>query len=383
MHTAQFHWQPEGGWTPALPEAPLTGASGFALAFGMREAITEARRAELRAVVGDLPLVWCTTSGEIAGEGVHDGTIVFTTVRFARAGVRAHQVTLDGTADSRAAGRLLAGRFGASTEAGALRHVLVFSDGLAVNGTGLVAGLADSLPAGVTLTGGLAGDGAQFSQTLVGLGDDLAAGSLVAVGIYGDSVQVGFGSMGGWDAFGPERHVDQSAGNVLHRLDGEPALEVYKRYLGGHAAGLPGSALLFPLAVTAPGAKGAVTRTILAVDEATGSMTFAGDVPEGAKVRLMKANHDRLVDGAEGAAGLCVDAAGKGPDFALLISCVGRKLVMGQRVEEEVEAVAAALGAGTTLTGFYSYGELAPRSLGAACELHNQTMTVTTFREAH
>ena len=112
-------------------------------------------------------------------------------------------------------------------------------------------------------------------------------------------------------------------------------------------------------------------------------MTFAGDVPEGAKVRLMKANHDRLVDGAEGAAGLCVDGAGAGAEFALLISCVGRKLVLGQRVEEEVEAVAAALGKGTTLTGFYSYGELAPRAMGAACELHNQTMTVTTFREAH
>ncbi len=383
MQTAQFHWQPSTGWSPALPTGTTSGSGGFALAFGTREAITAARRAELRVAAGDLPLVWCTTSGEIAGEGVHDGTIVLTTVRFARASVQAHQVTLDGTADSRAAGRLLAGRFAASAAAGALQHVLVFSDGLAVNGTGLVAGLADALPAGVTLTGGLAGDGTQFAQTLVGLGDDLAAGSLVALGIYGESVQIGFGSMGGWDAFGPERHVDQSAGNVLHRLDGEPALEVYKRYLGEHAAGLPGSALLFPLAVTAPGAKGAVTRTILAVDEATGSMTFAGDVPEGAKVRLMKANHDRLVDGAEGAAGLCVDAAGKAPEFALLISCVGRKLVLGQRVEEEVEAVAAALGTGTTLAGFYSYGELAPRAMGAACELHNQTMTVTTFREAH
>jgi hypothetical protein len=382
MQTAQFHWQLASGWTPNLPTAPGAGVQGFALAFGTREAITEDRRAELRAAVGAFPLVWCTTSGEIAGEGVHDGTIVVTTVAFAHASVQAHQVTLDGTADSRAAGRILAARFAARAEAGALRHVLVFSDGLAVNGTGLVAGLADALPAGVTLTGGLAGDGTQFAQTLVGLGDDLAAGSLVAVGIYGESVQVGFGSMGGWDAFGPERHVDQSAGNVLHRLDGEPALDVYKRYLGDHIAGLPGSALLFPLAVTAPGAKGAVTRTILAVDEATGSMTFAGDVPEGAKVRLMKANHDRLVDGAEGAAGLCVDAAGTKPDFALLISCVGRKLVLGQRVEEEVEAVAAVLGAGTTLAGFYSYGELAPRSLGAACELHNQTMTVTTFREA-
>jgi hypothetical protein len=69
------------------------------------------------------------------------------------------------------------------------------------------------------------------------------------------------------------------------------------------------------------------------------------------------------------------------PDLAILISCVGRKLVLKQRVEEEVESVRNVLGARTVLSGFYSYGEIAPFLPSAKCELHNQTMTITTFAE--
>jgi hypothetical protein len=261
-----------------------------------------------------------------------------------------------------------------------LRHVLVFSDGLAVNGTGLASGLAEVLPEGVSVTGGLAGDGAAFSKTVVGLNGVPDDAELAIVGLYGDQLSIGYGSLGGWDAFGPERKVDASAGNVLRVLDGEPALEVYKRYLGEHAAGLPANALRFPLSVAAPGAVGSVTRTILSIDDASGEMTFAGDVPVGSKVRLMMANAERLIDGAEAAAERCLEAQVEKPQFALLVSCVGRKIFLGQRTEEEVEAVSARLG-GIPMTGFYSYGELGPRSKGAACELHNQTMSITTFAE--
>lgn len=381
MRASQVVWQSESGWSGALPAAQAPARS-FALALGCRQALGPERVAEIRAATHAAPLVLCTTAGEIAGERVYDGSVVVTLVEFAHTDVVARRVKLEGNEDSRAAGRTLARSFPARVGASELRHVLVFSDGLKVNGTGLVAGIADALPAGVTITGGLAGDGTRFAETHVGLDAEPDVGSLVGLGLYGESVAIGFGSMGGWDAFGPERRVDRSAGNVLYQLDGEPALEVYKRYLGDHVAGLPGSALLFPLAVTAPGASSAVTRTILAVDEATGSMTFAGDVPEGSRVRLMKANHDKLVDGAEGAAERSRTTGPVSQRFALLVSCVGRKLVLGQRVEEEIEAVASVLGPNTLLAGFYSYGELAPHTLGVACELHNQTMTVTTLGEA-
>src|SRR5208282_5180858 len=155
-----------------------------------------------------------------------------------------------------------------------------------------------------------------------------------------------------------------------------------KQYLGEQAKGLPATGLLFPLSIRTETEKTGVVRTILSVDEKTQSMTFAGDVPEGTYARLMKANFDRLIDGAIGAAKTSYQAIGSSsPDLAILISCVGRKLVLKQRIEEEVEGVREILGERTVLTGFYSYGEISPFTPGANCELHNQTMTITTLSE--
>jgi hypothetical protein len=261
-------------------------------------------------------------------------------------------------------------------------HVFVLSDGLQVNGSELVAGLTGRLPKHVTVTGGLSGDGGRFAETLVFWDSAPAAGRVAALGLYGDRLRVGYGSLGGWDPFGPERMITRSCGNVLYALDGQSALDLYKRYLGESAAGLPATGLLFPLALRTREDQTPVVRTILAVDEGAQSMTFAGDVPEGAYARLMKANFERLIDGAAGAARTSYEAIGwVPPELAILISCVGRKMVLRQRTEEEVEGVRGVLGPGTVLTGFYSYGEISPFNPSARCELHNQTMTVTTLSE--
>jgi hypothetical protein len=126
----------------------------------------------------------------------------------------------------------------------------------------------------------------------------------------------------------------------------------------------------------------ALVRTILAVDERLQSMTFAGDIPEGALARLTKCHVDRLIDGAVDAARASYPAGSAAPELAILISCVGRKLVLKQRVEDEVEGVRSILGEQIAMTGFYSYGEIAPFALGERSELHNQTMTITTFAES-
>jgi hypothetical protein len=258
---------------------------------------------------------------------------------------------------------------------------LVLSDGLHINGSQLVQGLTQALPETVTVTGGLSADGSQFKETLVGFEDRCDSGLVAAVGLYGDAIRSSCGSLGGWDAFGPERRITRAKGNVLYEFDGKPALALYKRYLGDHANELPASGLLFPLAIRAADDETTVVRTILAVSEADGSLTFAGDVPEGYYARLMKANFDRLVDGATGAAQVS-RPIGREAQFALLISCVGRKLVLKQRVEEEIESVREVLGPRACLAGFYSYGEISPFVRGTRCELHNQTMTITTFAEA-
>jgi hypothetical protein len=264
-----------------------------------------------------------------------------------------------------------------------LVHVFVLSDGLKVNGSELVRGLTKHLPPEVIVTGGLSGDGARFQETLVMCGGAPEPGTIAVLGLYGDRLKIGYGSLGGWDSFGPERLVTKATANVLYELDGKPALDLYKQYLGDHAKGLTATGLLFPLSLRAREGDTGVVRTILSVNEQERSMTFAGDIPVGSYVRLMKANFERLIDGAAGAARACHQGlASSTPDLAVLISCVGRKLVLNQRIEEEVEAVRDVLGQQAVLAGFYSYGEISPFTRSAKCELHNQTMTITTFSES-
>ena len=318
----------------------------------------------------------CSTAGEIHATRVRDDSIAVAIARFEHTPLRTAVAKLSRTSDSFDAGL----RIARTLEAPDLRAVFVLSSGdaIGVNGSELVHGINEVLEGRATVTGGLAGDGDRFRHTWV-LADGVpASGIVTAVGMYGERVRVGHGSKGGWDMFGPERVVTRATANVLYELDGRPALELYKHYLGERASALPAAGLLFPLAVRASDdSERRLVRTILAVDERTQSLTFAGDVPEGALAQLMRANFDRLIQGASDAA---LDCRGGEPVLSLAISCVGRRLVLGERAEEETEAVAEALPAGTAQIGFYSYGEISPYTDGT-CDLHNQTMTLTTLGE--
>ncbi|MET0792951.1 MAG: FIST N-terminal domain-containing protein [Polyangiaceae bacterium] len=333
----------------------------------------------LRAKWGRAHIVACSTAGEISGTQVFDDSLAVTAIRFEGTPLRCAQVVLTSALTSAEAGKNLAEQLLGPN----LRHVFVLSDGLKVNGSELVAGMIAALPAHVSLSGGLSGDGDRFQRTYVCVDGFDELPRVAALGFYGDRLEVRSASLGGWDPFGPERRVTRSKDNVLYELDGQPALDLYEQYLGEHAANLPASGLSFPLSVRVTREQTGVVRTILAMDRAERSLTFAGDIPTGAYARLMCANFERLVQGAEDAARTCHDATQSSPpDLAILISCVGRKLVLKQRVEEEVEGAGRILGDTVRLTGFYSYGEISPFTPTARCELHNQTMTITTFRES-
>lgn len=373
MQVEQHTWSVEHGWSgpPRLRDAQLV------LVFGQRDDLasdawgtTAGERWPAGIVVG------CSTAGQIAGTAVFDAGAVATAIHFDHTELAVATVSTSAERSGEA-GKKLAGELNRP----GLVHVLVFSEGLAINGDALVRGLSESLPPHVTVTGGLSADGEAFRETIVIARGAVCRHAVVGVGLYGDRLKVGYGSLGGWDSFGPERMVTRSAGNILYELDGQSALALYKKYLGEHAADLPASGLLFPLSLRMHG-DAPVVRTILSVNEADQSMAFAGDVPEGGYVRLMKANFDRLIDGAVGAGRVSTQALKDSPaELALLISCVGRRMVLRQRVEEEVEGVKEVVGLKAVLTGFYSYGEISPFTPSARCELHNQTMTVTTLTE--
>jgi hypothetical protein len=323
-------------------------------------------------------VVGCSTAGEIHGSEIWDDSLVAAAVRFEKTSVRTAQAVVRDPQDSYTAGTSIASQLNRPS----LRGIVVLSDGLHVNGSELVKGLNDSLGGAVVITGGLAGDGTHFKRTWVLKDRTPHSGYVTAVGLYGDHVRIGHGSKGGWDKFGPERLVTKSQGNVLYELDGRPALHLYKEYLGDRAAGLPATGLLFPLAIrTSPCDGKSLVRTILAVDETAQSMTFAGDIPQGVYAQLMRANFDRLIQGASDAATLAKNGHPDTPTLCIAISCVGRRLVLGERTEEETEAALDVLPKGCHQVGFYSYGEISPYESGV-CDLHNQTMTLTTVAES-
>jgi hypothetical protein len=377
MNVTQCQWTRSAGLQPGPAESDPSPQ--LALLFGSRASLTDSDSiASIGRRFPNATLLGCSTAGEILDSSIYDDTVSVTAIRFDATRIVAVSVAIANPADSRAAGATLARSFPVD----GLVHLFVLSDGLNVNGSELVKGLSEILPAGVTLSGGLSADGSAFGETTVVFRETASSKTIAAVGFYGDRLEVGCASLGGWDSFGPERLVTKSEGNVLYELDGLSALELYKRYLGDHAKDLPGSGLLFPLSIRSPDDDSSVVRTILAVSEEAQSLTFAGDVPIGWYGRLMKANFDRLIDGATGAArGSVVNASAQQPDLAILISCVGRRMVLRQRTEEELEGVRDVFGPGTFLTGFYSYGEISPITPTAKCALHNQTMTITSLRE--
>jgi hypothetical protein len=380
MYTEQLCWSETSGWRPAETHS----AAELVLFFGTREALgCGSRYRELREMFPRAHILGCSTGGQIRNDDIVDDEIVATAVRFDATKLRLACESASGPVHSRACGEAI----GRSLAADDLAGIFVLSDGLSVNGGELVAGITGVVGPAVSLTGGLAGDGARFVQTLVGA--DCPPGERVvgAVGFYGSAIRIGHGSAGDWDEFGPRRRITRSQGRVLFELDGQPALNLYERYLGeDEAKGLPGTGLMFPLRIHDPARPDHdIVRTVLAVDRQARSLTFAGDMPEGWVAQLMRGNFDRLAAGAAKAArqaAVKMREGGNSQQLALVVSCIGRRLLMGQHIIDEVEAAGVELGTKVARLGFYSYGEIAPHSASGVCELHNQTMTVTAITEA-
>lgn len=385
MYVEQQTWNPRSKWHNLNGSCNREKAQ-LVLVFGSRDLLENTEHYEhIRTLYPAAHIFLCSTSGEIIDTTVYDDTIAVTAVEFAHTTIQTASTTVTDMSDSFQAGCTL----GATLSHEDLVHVFVLSDGHKVNGSTLVQGLKQALPPGMIITGGLAGDGNRFQRTLVGLNAPPDEGVIAIAGFYGNRLKVGYGSVGGWDSFGPNRLITKAENNVLYELDGRSALDIYKLYLGDEAEQLPGSALLFPLSIKSHmDAKQSLVRTILSVDEQEKSMIFAGDIPSGWYAQFMKANFDRLIDGAGQAAEVSSLLLGsESPDLSILISCVGRKNILADRVEEEVEHVREILGTDTAMAGFYSYGEISPLMKSASttssssCELHNQTMTITALKE--
>jgi hypothetical protein len=371
MEIAQFRWTADAGWETPPPSAH---AANLVLAFSDAEYFrTPDCYQDLRRLFPSAHIAGCSSSGSIFDTDISDADIVVTAITFESGSVRLVSAEVIPSDDL----QKLATTLMSALNQDGLRHAFALSDGLSVNGSDLARGLNS---AGIPVTGGLAGDGARFASTWV-MADAPAAQNIVAIiGFYGD-LMARFGCVAGWSEFGAERLVTRSAGNVVFEIDYKPALTVYTKYLGEMAKDLPSSGLRFPLSVRTTEHDEPVIRTLLAVDPVAQSLTFAGDVPEGGFCRLMKTEVDSLIDGSGAAADAAKSDSNGKASLCLVVSCVGRRLVLGQLTEEELEIVRERVGTAQVITGFYSYGELAPFANVEGCRLHNQTMTLTTISE--
>lgn len=378
MNTWQYQYKDNNWQTPLTPNPDAQ----WVLVFGDRNLAARADiRQQIQSAFPNAQYMGCSTSGAIAGEQLFDASLVVSVVQFSSTQIVTATIDQNIAAcdsDFEAGKRLVE-----KLPKEGLRYAMALSTGHAIDGAELVRGLREELPKSVVLTGGLAGDDDRFQETEVWCNGQQSTRLTVLCGLYGDKLNIGHGALGGWIPFGPTRLITKAESNVLYELDGENALALYKKYLGDYAQDLPASALLFPLEVSPKDTPDdAIVRTILNIDEDNQSMIFAGTMPEGYQARLMRANFDRLIDGAMGAAEKAMPSpTDSQPDFALVISCVGRRLLLKQRAEEELEQVQEVVGSNCLTTGFYSYGEISPVSNSLDCRLHNQTMTITTFSE--
>ncbi len=330
----------------------------------------------LRDRFPDSVLFGCSTSGPVLGDDIYTDTFTGLAVSFEKTKIRTAQISCHSQHESYDAGKKLVEQLLGDD----LAHVFVITDGMSVHGTNFLNGANEMLPDGVGITGGMASDGFEFKETLCGIDRPIETGQICAIGLYGHSLRVGCAAEGGWDTFGLERVVTRSDGNILYELDGKPALDLYKEYLGEDADKLPGAGLLFPLSIRKDRNSGYIVRTIDIVDEEAKSLRFTGDIPQGYIAQFMKGNFGNLVVGAGLAAEKAKGQNNQVAGFALVVSCLGRQLLMGSQISDELQAVCDKLGSHIPVTGFYSNGEYSYKE-AYTCVLHNQTMTMTLLQE--
>ncbi|MGH1385051.1 FIST signal transduction protein [Kordia sp.] len=379
MKTVQLKRTNDSDWEYLSKNVPLK--KPLVLVFGNRYLLeSETIFEEVKVLFPNGEFVFGSTSGDITSHYVDDESITITAIEFERSKFvikTANVLENESKINSYETGKNLIEQF----DTKGLKHVFIVSEGSFINGSQLTLGMNSATEDNLLITGALCGDAARFEKTIASYNEVPKSGEIVAIGLYGETLDISFAINGGWTPFGPERIVTKSNANVLYELDNKPALDLYKKYLGEKSKELPAAALLYPLKVKSTNEKQSIVRTILNINEEENSMILAGDILENSRVQLMMTNVDTIVEASEQAAIQALALRKNEPDLAILVSCIGRKLVLDQRVEEEVEEVIEVVGEKTTICGLYSYGEIAPFSGEHNCQLHNQTMTITLISE--
>jgi len=339
---------------------------------GMRDLVTGAFEA-----VGTRNFIGCTTDGEVSSAGFSSESAVL-------AGIATDQITFQVASVSNIGhdGEWTGRELGNALQSA--RHVQVLSDGLTGNGSAIARGLTSALGVQVPVSGGAAGDARRFKQTWQFLGSNILTDSAVAMSMSGN-FDVGTGVRSGWFPAGVPKKVTRAKGNVVYEFEGQSALSVYRMYLGPLAPQLPAVGVQFPFGIVDEKlqlGEDVILRAPMAIDEREGSVSFAGEVPEGCTMVLTTGGiTESLLQASGEAARRAMADLGNAsmPAIIFLYTCMGRRILLGRRTNEETARICSVVGRGVPITGFYTYGEYCPAKRDSGCLLHNETATVTVI----
>jgi hypothetical protein len=376
MQKFEFTFTPLRGWQ-GLPDASFE--PDLVLFFGSKKAFDDgAAYFDLRSRFPKAIVFGCSGGGQIHSSGIIDDGITGLALKFKSTKLKLVSISSNDSDESLKIGNNLGRQLLSSDLVG----VFVLSEGLEINGDNLMEGLSQSLPNTVVIGGGLAADDDRFARTTVSANCLPMRNLVAAVGFYGPDVEIKSSNGGGWKKTGKTMKITASRDNHLYDLNDEDALSIYKNNLGSEAAQLPMSGLRFPLMVSDPNdSEKSFVRTLLGIDNDVGMLTFAGNIPEGWTAEVMQASSDDLIEAASSAALETLSSDDKAPDVSILVSCIGRRLVLGDKSVAEVNAVDKSYGQQTAMTGFYSYGEFSKTVENDSAHLFNQSLALFTITE--
>jgi len=333
--------------------------------------MTEVARAFREA---SIDVFGASSAGEIvvdgAGESIREHCIVALLLELDRAAYGVRLIEPEGRSShdlGAAAGRWARATFDRGP-------MLVMATGLTTDGEQIVRGVQSEAGAATPIFGGLAGDDIKFTKTYVFTSRKVSSQAVIALAFDGDRVAVDGIASSGWVAVGAEKTVTSAEGNVVHTIDGAPALDVYKDYLG-LASDTDIIIPEYPLQIQREGYS--VLRAALTAAPGTRSLVYAGTVAEGARVRFSCSPGVAITEQALGEVRAFhgrVPAA----DALILFSCKGRHMALGPLAEDEVVPMQRLWN--VPMVGFYTYGEIGRNAEGAT-DFHNETCVLVTLRE--
>lgn len=369
-----------------LADAPLVGLLVFASSRYDQNEVAKT----IKDLIGDVPFVGASTAGEISNAGPAQANSIVL-MGFVSDKIKCYAgMVSDANSDSETKGADLANILQSQSEAD-IKWITMHADGLKVNPSAILRGIKKTLPE-VLITGGSAGDDGTFKETYQYC-NGLVASNAVSALAFSGPIKVSIAVRHGWSPISGFHTVTKSEGSVVYEIDGKPAFDLYREYIGEEANQLKEEALgkvalSYPMGIVDEESHEMLLRAPF-IAGADGSITFGGEVPEGSQVQLTIGTKEQAVAAAETAGHEAVNELGVKPSGALLYSCHVRNTLYASRDEAklEIEAIQRSIGQNTPLAGFYTYAEQAPIN-GESVNLktcnpvsHNETIVAVLIAE--